>query len=125
VDRDRSDPRFHGNAAPDAALLRIPGEFRGRYRATSEVFRAEPGTLEHFLAERYCLYVVERGKVYRAEIHHVPWPLQRAEAQIEANTIIRADGLELPGVTPPGPAHLMFAQRLDVLVWLPYRVTIS
>jgi uncharacterized protein len=124
VDRDRSDPRFHGNAAPDAALLRTPGEFRGRYRPTSDVFRTRPGTLEHFLAERYCLYVAERGKVYRAEIHHVPWPLQWAEAQIETNTMMQADGLELEAVAPQAPAHLMFARRLDVLVWLPYRVTV-
>lgn len=115
VDHDRADPRFHGNVAPDAALLRTPAEFRGRYRPTSDVFYAQPGTIEHFLTERYCLYVVEHGRVQRGEIHHLPWPLQRAEAQIEANTMALADGIGLPNEAP----HLMFAKRLDVLVWLP------
>lgn len=118
VDRDRANPRFHGNVAPELRLLKTPAEFRARYRPTSNVFRAQPGTLEHFLAERYCLYVVERGRVLRGEIHHVPWPLQRAEAEFEANTVARADGVTLPDEAP----HLMFAKRLDVLVWLEYPV---
>jgi uncharacterized protein YqjF (DUF2071 family) len=114
VDRERTNPRFHGNVAPDEAMLRTPAKFRGRYRPVSGVFQAQPGTLEHFLTERYCLYVVEGGRVLRADIHHVPWPLQRAEAQVVANTMARADGLELPNVQP----HLMFAKRIDVLVWM-------
>jgi uncharacterized protein YqjF (DUF2071 family) len=118
VDRDRADPRFHGNVAPDPALLATPAEFRARYRPTSDVFTAPPGTLEHFLAERYCLYVVDHGHILRAEIHHVPWPLQRAEAQIAANSMALADSIHLPD-TPP---HLLFARSLDVLVWLPYVV---
>ena len=44
---------------------------------------AAPGTLEHFLTERYCLYTMTRsGEPRRLEIHHKPWPLQTAEAQI-------------------------------------------
>ena len=120
VDRDRSNPHFHGNIAPDPALLRTPAEFRGRYRPTSDAFHAQPGTREYFLTERYCLYVVERGRVLRAEIHHVPWPLQRAEAQIVASTVALADSVQLPNASP----HLMFARRLDVLVWFPYRVEV-
>src|SRR5262245_45519055 len=30
--------------------------FRGSYVPTSDVFTAKPGSLEHFLTERYCLY---------------------------------------------------------------------
>ena len=78
----------------------------------------EKGSLEYFLTERYCLYVVERGKVRRADIHHVPWPLQRAEAQVVRSTMALADGIELPQEAP----HLLFAKRLDVLVWLSHTV---
>jgi uncharacterized protein len=120
VDHERANPRFHGNIAPNLDLLRTSAEFQGRYRPLGQVFHATPGTLEYFLTERYCLYVVERGRVLRGEIHHLPWPLQRAQAQVISSTVARADGIELPSQTP----HLMFAKRLDVLVWLPYRVDV-
>ena len=78
----------------------FPSEFRGVYRPTGEVFNAERGSLEYFLAERYCLYAVEAEKLYRCEIHHGPWPLQVAEAEIEVNTIPDHIGLKLPDQKP-------------------------
>ena len=51
--------------------------------------------------------------VFRAEIHHVPWPLQDAEAEIEVNTMAAAGGISLPDVRP----LLHFSRKLDVLVW--------
>ena len=35
-----------------------------------------PGSLEHFLTERYALYTADGGRLYRAELHHAPWRLQ-------------------------------------------------
>ena len=83
----------------------------GRRRA------AEPGTLEHFLVERYCLYTAKDGVLYRAEIHHPPWPLQPAQAEIELNTM-PPDGLEtdgeplLPLLGAAGRPHLGAPTRL-------------
>jgi uncharacterized protein YqjF (DUF2071 family) len=51
------------------------------------------------------------GGIFRAEIHHPPWPLQTAEAELETNTMAPA-GLELPG-----DPLLHFAERQDVVVW--------
>src|SRR5919199_672832 len=83
--------------------------WNGRYRSTGPVFHAEPGSLEWFLTERYCLYTTdERGVLQRAEIHHAPWPLQPAECEIELNTISRVD---LPDEAPL--CH--FARRQDVV----------
>jgi len=90
-------------------------EFRSQYRPLSPVFHSEAGSLEHFLTERYCLYAVRGRQTWRGEIHHVPWPLQRAEAVIEKNTMASAVGLELPNEAP----HLLFARELKVLVWWP------
>lgn len=45
-------------------------EFKGRYRPSAPVQLREPGTLAHWLSERYCLYTVSDGKIFRAEIHH-------------------------------------------------------
>jgi hypothetical protein len=34
---------------------------------------AEPGSLEHWLTERYCLYTLHEGQeVLRGDIHHPP-----------------------------------------------------
>jgi uncharacterized protein YqjF (DUF2071 family) len=84
------------------------------YEPAGPVFRARPGTLEHFLTERYCLYTIDdRRRVRRAQIHHAPWPLQEVRAEIERNTMTAPYGIELP----PEQPLLHFAARLDVVVW--------
>jgi uncharacterized protein len=88
-------------------------EFRGSYRPVAPVLIRRPGTLEHWLSERYCLYTVVRNSVHRAEIHHEQWPLQDAEAEISANTMASAAGIPLPEVPP----LLHFSKRLQVLIW--------
>jgi uncharacterized protein len=95
-----------------------PAELSASYVPTGSVFHARPGTLEHFLTERYCLYAApDARRVWRAEIHHPPWPLQPATAAIERNTMARAHGFELPADEP----LLHFARRQDVVVWNPIR----
>jgi len=88
-------------------------EFRGRYQTIGPVTLRGPGTLEHWLTERYCLYTVRKGVVYRAEIHHQPWPLQDAAAEIETQTMAQAAGITLPASTP----LLHFSRNLKVLIW--------
>jgi hypothetical protein len=51
--------------------------------------------------------------VFHADIHHVPWPLQDADAEIATNTMATAAGIDLPDTKP----LLHFASRLDVFVW--------
>jgi uncharacterized protein YqjF (DUF2071 family) len=97
----------------------LPRVERAHYRPSGAVRRAPVGSLDAWLTERYCLYTVDaRGTVYRAEIHHPPWPLQPAEADIAVNTMAAASGLTL---SPRDPL-LHFAEHLDVHVWLPERV---
>jgi uncharacterized protein YqjF (DUF2071 family) len=91
---------------------------RARYRPVGAPFHARPGTLEHFLTERYCLYTVHHGTVQRADIDHAPWPLQAAEAEIEQNTMTAPAGIELPSRAP----LLHFAARQDVVIWRPASV---
>lgn len=93
-------------------------EFHGRYRPIGAVHLRGEGTLESWLTERYCLYSVARGHVYRVEIHHEPWPLQDAEAEIEINTMANPAGIALSG----RPSLLHFSRKLEVLVWPPHRV---
>jgi uncharacterized protein YqjF (DUF2071 family) len=90
-----------------------PAEFRGRYRAVGGVQLRAPGSLEHWLTERYCLYTVSGGTVYRSEIHHAPWPLQDAEAEIQSNTMAAAAGIDFGSGIP----LLHFSKKLEVLIW--------
>ncbi|HEY3543170.1 MAG TPA: DUF2071 domain-containing protein [Gaiellaceae bacterium] len=84
--------------------------FSGSYRPDGEVFHAEPGSLEWFLAERYCLYTTDdRGALARAEIHHELWPLQAAEATVELASIAPLD--------LPGEPLCHFSRRQDVVIW--------
>jgi hypothetical protein len=93
-----------------------PAELTVEYHPTGDVAPAAPGSLEWWLTERYCLYALDaEGAVYRAEIHHRPWPLQPARVDIRCNTMARPLGLHLPDV--PLLAH--FSARLDVRVWAP------
>ena len=95
-------------------------QLAAQYRPTSAPFTAVPGTLEHFLTERYCLYAMEsKGKIMRGEIHHAPWKLQHAESEISRNTMAEAAGFTLPNEKP----LLHFSRRQDVVVWSPEQVT--
>jgi len=72
------------------------------------------GSLEYFLTERYCLYHVDRrGRPYRLEIHHPPWPLQPATATFTRNTMADAASIALPNRQP----LLHFSTRQDMVAW--------
>jgi hypothetical protein len=107
--RYRSDRTHRG--APAAS-------FEATYRPQGAVFHAAPGTLEHFLVERYQLFASAPRGLIRVKIAHPPWPLQRAVATIERNTMAAAAGIPLAGE----PQQLHFASRIDVRTWLPAAV---
>lgn len=90
-----------------------PAEFVGSYEPVGEVYKSQFGSIDHWLTERYCLYTTSGDKVYRAEIHHLQWPLQPASAVISTNTMAAAAGIELPSQPP----LLHFAQRIDMVNW--------
>ena len=95
--------------APEAELV-------ARYAPVSAPQAAREGTLEHFLTERYCLFALTRsGRLLRGDIHHVPWPLQHATAEIERETMARAAGFERPSEPP----LLHFSRVQDVWIWPP------
>ena len=94
-------------------------QFVAVYEPTSATFGAAIGSIEYFLTERYCLYHCDReGHPYRLEIHHRPWSLQLAEADIAINTMAAASHLTIHG----DPALLHFSRRQDVVAWAPARL---
>ena len=95
-----------------------PAELRASYGPVSRSARVYAGSLEYFLTERYCLYSASRKRLYRADIHHLPWELQTAAVDLELNTMAQSAGIELPSA--PDLAH--FSRALKVLVWAPERL---
>jgi uncharacterized protein len=98
---DRHDPRG------------APARFEARWRAAGGVRYAAPGSLEAWLVERYRLYTVDDGgRVFCGDIHHRPWTLQDAEAEIRANTMTAPLHIDLAG-----DPLVQFARRQDVVFW--------
>lgn len=94
--------------APRASL-------RMRYRPTGPVMDdVGPGTLDWWLTERYCLYLVDGdGTPERLEIDHPRWKLQPAEAEIAVNSMTVQIELTLPEVEP----LLHFVRRQEMVTW--------
>lgn len=91
-----------------------PASFDARYRGTGLLANpVRPGSLEYFLTERYCFYSANRqGALFCCDIEHVPWPLERAEVEIQSSRMTESTlGFSL-GTVPPVLAH--FSSRLEV-----------
>ena len=104
--------RTHRHAAP--------ARFEARYRPVPGL-PATDAHLTHFLTERYCLYSADqRGRLFRADIFHRPWRLERAEVGFvkPPEAMTRPLGVRLP--TAPPLIH--YAERTEVRAGLPYRV---
>ena len=91
--------------------------------ATGSPRAAEPGTLEHFLAERYLLFTpgsrgANRGRILRGQVHHTPYPLRPARVDRLEDTLLDAAGfgrLSSPDGRPPD--HVCFSDGVDVEIF--------
>ena len=90
-----------------------PAELKATWAIGERLPRSSPGSIEFFLTERYCLYSERDAKLYRAQIHHQPWPLQAAKLNSFSSTMIESLGLS----TPSGEPLLHYAEELSVDIW--------
>lgn len=98
-----------------------PVSFKGQYGPISEVYYPKEGTLDHWFTERYCLYSSNNGvNIYCGEIHHRPWPLQKAEIEVDKNTLFTSYQFDLSEIKPL--AH--FSTGVDSLMWNIKRIRI-
>ncbi len=88
--------------------------FEARYRGSGLLKLSSPGSVEAFLTERYCLFTESRGRLLVGDIHHAPWPLEPAEAEILRNEVPEANGFVLPRNTAP---LLHVSRELEVFIW--------
>lgn len=90
-----------------------PAAFDARYRPTGPPAPPAPGTLDHFLTERYCLYAADRrGRLFRGDVHHLPWDLQEAESELTECSMTAPIGVPLEGAP-----RVAFARRIEVVTW--------
>jgi len=88
--------------------------FAARYEPLGRAEAAAVGSLEHFLAERYLLYTSADRRLWQAQVHHEPYPLQRAHAEVMVEGLVAAAGIERPEGQPP-LAH--FAREVNVEIF--------
>jgi uncharacterized protein YqjF (DUF2071 family) len=93
----------------------LPANAHLRYRPEEgSTAPAAPGTLDHFLVERYILYSEdEHHDLYRARVHHQPYPIQRAEILHLEETLIWAAGIR----RNDSLAHRHYAREVNVRVY--------
>jgi uncharacterized protein YqjF (DUF2071 family) len=72
--------------------------FRATWKIGSPLPPVEPGSLEFFLTERYCLYAANKGhtKLYRGRVAHAPWPLSTAQVLHYDSNLVEGHGLPTP-----------------------------
>lgn len=100
------------------APVRFDATFRSLIRnspndAAERSGPSQDGSIEHFLTERYCLFTPFGSRMLVGDIHHLPWTLEPAEAEIRVNEIPAAHGITLPN----RPPILHFARELHVSIW--------
>jgi uncharacterized protein YqjF (DUF2071 family) len=95
--------RIHRSGAGDGrsyeasrVLPRGPATLSASWTAVGDPAPARPGTLEHFLTERYLLFSRAFGrKLFRLQVHHAPWLLRGVRGLEVAQTLSTADGVPL------------------------------
>jgi uncharacterized protein YqjF (DUF2071 family) len=73
---------------------------------------SRPGSLEHFLTERYALYSLRFGRVKIGRVEHAPWPLRRATVRTCNDELVAAAGVRVEGAP-----IAMCSDGVDVLGW--------
>lgn len=85
-----------------------------RYRVGESLGPSRPGTLEHFLLERYLLFTERKGNPRKGQVHHVPYPAHRVDVMEVTDQLVAAAGL------PPVaglPLHAHYSPGVDVEVF--------
>lgn len=91
-----------------------PAEYTASYSSAGAFRAAEPGSLEHWLTARYCLYSANRrGRIFRGEIDHPPWMLAPVNYNEQTNTMGEGFGFHFEG-----RPHLLMAAPVNVKAWL-------
>lgn len=91
-------------------------ELRLRYRPRGQVFEATPGTLAHFIVERFVMFSQSgRGTLLQGREARPTRSIQECEVSVQQNTLPEA--ADVPG--PAGDAVAWYCARSAIRTWLP------
>lgn len=74
--------------------------FHVEYSVKAAIGTASPGTLDHFLIERYLMHITLPGDQVIGAVHHDPYPLHRADILSLDESLSAAAGLPEPHGEP-------------------------
>jgi uncharacterized protein YqjF (DUF2071 family) len=78
-----------------------PGRYEASYWPTGEPFDAPMDPLAEFLVERYRFYTeAPDGSIRYTDVDHDTWTLYPADATVETDTLLRANGFARPDTEP-------------------------
>jgi hypothetical protein len=102
--------RYHGRRrAAAAAGSRVEARVASDLASQMTV----PGSLEHFLVERYFLYAGGPHRLWRGQVHHRPYLVQPAELLHLDESLLASNGIR----TTESPCHVLYSPRVDVEVF--------
>jgi uncharacterized protein len=96
----------------------LPASYTIRATPRGLARTAAPGSLEHFLIERYILYAIGKTCLYQGRVSHTPYPIQSAEVHSIDETILNTWNIQKTDNAPL--AH--FSTGVDVRVFALHRV---
>ncbi len=99
----------------------LPASYATRATTGGPTRLSSPGTLDHFLIERYILYSLHGNNLFQGRVHHSPYPVQTAVIHSLEETLLNTWNLQRPE-TPP---LVHFSPGVDVNVFPLHRVGFS
>jgi uncharacterized protein YqjF (DUF2071 family) len=121
MDRVGGRMRYHSErrrVKPPGAHSAWPAaELHADWTVGEPLGAAAAGSIDHFLVERYTLYVARPGAVHRARVRHRPYPLHRASVGALSETLLRAAGIPSPVEAP----LLHYSPGVDVHIYPRHR----
>ena len=78
----------------------IPASCELKYAPAGSVVHAVPGSLDHFLVERYILYSMSGRNLFQGRVHHTPYGVQSAELISMTENLVLRSGIVLPDASP-------------------------
>ena len=79
---------------------------------------SQPDSLQHFLLERYLLFVERRGQMWRGQVHHQPYPIQKVEVTDVSDSLIQAAGIK-PVSEEPACTHYSPGVDVEIMNFRP------
>jgi uncharacterized protein YqjF (DUF2071 family) len=111
-----ADIEFSGKRSLKFRAARTQGAeamFRAAWTLGDPLPKAQPGSRDFFLTERYCLYAESDGDLYRARIYHDPYPLQKATLKSYETNLFDVNRLPTPKTEP----IIHYAEEVNTDIW--------